>query len=113
MKLINYVDVPANGLLIPGAKDVTVRLLVGPGDDNPHSVMLFLEIAPGGHTPDHGHAWEEQIFVKAGEGQIKTQAGIAALQAGCVLRFGPDESHQFINRGTAPLELLCIIPRRS
>ena len=96
MKISNYTDIQANVLGLPGAKDVTVRLLVGP-DDAPNFVMMLLEIAPGGHTPEHHHEWEEEIFVKSGEGKIKTADGEKPLRAGDVIYFAPNDPHQFIN----------------
>ena len=112
MKIINYSDIPANALGIPGAKDVTVRLLVGAEDGAQNLVMMLLTLAQGGHTPDHHHSWEEEIFVKSGKGIVKTKEGEKPIHAGVVMYFGPDEKHQFINIGSEPLECICMIPRR-
>ena len=112
MKISNYTDIPANKLAIAGAKDVDVRLLIGPEDGAPNFVMLLLEIKPGGNTPEHSHPWEEEIFVKSGEGKLKTTDGERPLRTGDVAFFDPDQSHQFINTSDEPLEFLCLIPRR-
>jgi quercetin dioxygenase-like cupin family protein len=112
MKIVNYADIPANALGLPGAKDVTIRLLIGP-DEAPNFVMMLLELAAGGNTPDHSHEWEEEIFVKSGRGVIKAADGEKPIRAGDVLFFERNESHQFINTGAEPLEFLCVIPRRA
>ena len=112
MKVKNVDEIPANNLGIPGAKDVSVRLLIGPEDGAPNFLMMLLELSPGGHTPDHSHPWEEEIFVKAGEGTLNSKEGRKSIRAGDVLYFDPNEPHQFINTGSGPLECLCLIPRR-
>jgi len=112
MKVSNYIDIPANNLALSGARDVNVRLLIGPEDGARNFVMLLLEIKPGGNTPEHSHEWEEEIFIKSGGGKIKTVLGEKPIRAGDVVYFGPNESHQFLNTGTDPLEFICLIPRR-
>lgn len=112
LKITNYSDIQSNILGIPGAKDVSVRLLAGPQDGASNSIMMMLEIAPGGNTPDHHHAWEEAIFIKSGAGEVKTSEGIKQIREGTTLFFMPDEPHQFVNTGAAPLEALCVIPVR-
>jgi len=94
MKHVNINDVPACELGLPGAKGVTVRLLIG-GDEAPGFVMLFLELAPGGHTPGHSHEWEEEVFVTSGTGSVKTREGERPLKAGDQL-----------------LRVICVIPKR-
>ena len=112
MKMAHYTDIPTNTLGIPGAKDVKVRLLIGAEDGAPNFVMMLLELAPGGHTPGHSHAWEEEIFIKSGIGLIKTKDGEKPIRSGDALYFAPNESHQFINNGADILECICLIPRR-
>ena len=112
MKISNYDEVVANPLMLPGAKDAKVRLLIGPEDNPPNFVMLAIELAPGGNTPEHHHEWEEEIFVKSGEGKIKLKDDEKHLRAGDVLLLDPDESHQFINTRSEPMEFICVIPKR-
>ena len=112
MKIANYKDTASNRLGIPGAEGVMVRLLVGPDDGASEFVMMLLEIEPGGHTPDHHHPWEEEIFVKSGDGKLKTKDGEKPIRSGDALFFASDEPHQFHNTGAGALELICFIPRR-
>ena len=112
MKIKNIDEIAVNRLGIPGAKDVLVRLLIGAEDGAPNFVMMLLELWPGGHTPDHSHPWEEEIFVKRGEGTLNTRKGKKTIRAGDVLYFNPNEPHQFVNTSAGPLECICVIPRR-
>ncbi len=112
MKISNYNDITGNALMLPGAKDVIIRVLIGPEDGAPNFIMLLLDIAPGGNTPDHSHKWEEEIFIKSGEGKLKTAEGEHPIRAGDAVYLDPDESHQFINTGKEHLQFLCMISRR-
>jgi len=112
MKITKYTDIPSNPLGLPGAENVAVRLLVGEPDGAPNFVMMLLELGPGGHTPGHHHPWEETIFIKSGSGELETCGDVEKIETGTVLFFKPDEPHKFVNTGSEPLELLCVIPRR-
>ena len=111
MKLSNCEEVPAHDLMLPGAKGVTVRVLIG-AEDAPGFIMMLLEVAPGGFTPDHSHEWEEEIFIKSGRATLKTDEGERPLRVGDALLFDPNTAHQFINTGDEPLQFLCVIPKR-
>ena len=112
MKIVDYKEIQKNVLGIPGAKDVAVRLAVGAEDGAQNFIMMVLEIAPGGNTPFHHHAWEEEIFIKSGSGKLKTADTTLDISEGTVLFFKGDEPHQFINTGSSPLEAICVIPKR-
>ena len=111
MKLSNCEEVPVHDLVNPSAKDVTVRVLIGP-EDAPRFIMTLLEVAPGGFTPDHAHEWEEEIFIESGRATLKTDAGDRPLRAGDALILDPNMAHQFANAGDEPLRFLCVIPKR-
>jgi quercetin dioxygenase-like cupin family protein len=112
MKLSNYNEIPAQDLAVPGAKDVTIRVLIAP-EDAPNFIMLLLEVARGGSTPDHTHEWEEEIFIKSGQGTLKTAEGNRPLRAGDALILDPNMAHQFMNTGDETLEFICVIPKRN
>ena len=73
MKHIHYKDAQAQKLDLPGAEEVSLRVVIGQEDGAPNFTMMVLELAPGGKTPDHSHPWEEEIFVKSGKGEIKVK----------------------------------------
>ena len=105
--------VEARCVKVEGASDVTMRMLIGPDDEAPTFNMRLFEVAVGGHTPFHTHAWEHEVYVLAGEGLLRTTDGDVALSAGeCVFVPG-GEPHQFLNPGQATLRFLCLVPRDS
>ncbi len=110
MKHINYNEVPANQLMLPGAKDATLRALIGP-EDAPNFIMIMIELAPGGNTPEHNHEWEEEIFIASGEGILKTGEGERPLGVGDALIIDQNMKHQFVNSGNESLQFICVIPR--
>ena len=108
-----YYKVPEPVILdLPGAKDISLRVIIGQEDGAPNFTMLLLEIAPGGNGPDHTHPWEELIFVKTGIGQVKSGEETRPIGPGTAVFLAPGEPHQFLNIGSEPLEFLCIIPHR-
>ena len=111
MKLIHYTDVepvPSDKVGITGAEGLSFRFLIGPGDGAPHFSMMLLILSPNGHTPDHSHEREEEIYVKSGSGEIKTEGNRTQVRKGDVFYLAPNEQHQFLNTGPEDLELLCV-----
>ena len=111
MEIKNCKDMEPFTLQIPGAKDVSIRTVINK-DEAPNFVMLYLTIAPGGHTPDHHHPCEEEIFVTAGAGWIKSGEEKHPLRKGDVFMLASDQSHQFSCDGGENLEFIAVIPRR-
>jgi quercetin dioxygenase-like cupin family protein len=72
--------------------------------------MRHFEVAPGGHTPRHFHDYEHEVFVLEGSGVVVEGDREHRLQAGDVVFVKPNEVHQFLNPGPAPLKFLCLIP---
>lgn len=95
----------------PEAKGVSVRWLIGPDDKAPNFHMRQFEIAPGGHTPRHRHAWEHEVYVLGGAGKVYCEhGGEKTIRAGSVVFVRPNEEHQFLNDGWDKLTFLCLIP---
>jgi quercetin dioxygenase-like cupin family protein len=116
MKIMHYTDIDAIGsdeLGLTGAKDLSIRFLISQGDGAPHFSMMLLELAPEGNTPEHSHQWEEEIFVRSGGGEIKSEDTRTSIRKGDALYIAPNETHQFLNTGSEKLELLCMIPHQS
>ncbi|MEA3470661.1 MAG: cupin domain-containing protein, partial [Thermodesulfobacteriota bacterium] len=106
MKRKYYKEPDSVILDLPGAKDISLRVIIGHEDGAPNFTMLLLEIAPGGHGPSHTHPWEEIIFVKSGTGEVKSGDETRPLGPGTAVFFAPNEPHQFLNTGTELLEFL-------
>jgi quercetin dioxygenase-like cupin family protein len=111
MKHVNIKDAAKNALALPGAKDASIRLLIGP-EDAPNFMMIMIELEPEGNTPDHHHEWEEEIFIASGRGILKTKDGDMPLNTGDALIIDPDMQHQFVNNGGENLAFICVIPKR-
>lgn len=109
IKKIN--DVPLQDVTMEGAKDVKVRVVLGPADNAPTFAMRVFELAPGGHTPMHVHPFEHEAMVLAGDIAAVTDDGDKPLDQGDVLLIAPNEKHQFKNRSTTTsARFMCLVP---
>ena len=82
MKVIHYQQVEAAAVEMEGAAGCRIRCLIGPDDNAPSFTMREFEIAPGGHTPQHAHGHEHEVFVLEGTGVVSEGGGGASLAAG-------------------------------
>ncbi len=103
-------DVEGKEVTEAGANGVTIRVLMGENVGAPNFVLRHFEVAPGGHTPFHGHAWEHEVFVLSGKGRIKRGDGATEVAAGSFVFVPPDEEHAFENAGPGVFSFLCVIP---
>ena len=110
MKVTRSVDVPSNHVEMEGAQGCSVRWLVGEVDGAENFAMRQFEVAPGGFTPRHHHAYEHEVFVLEGRGVVVENDHSHPLSPGDVVFVRPDEVHQFRNIGDVPLRFLCLIP---
>ncbi|MBM4002126.1 MAG: cupin domain-containing protein [Planctomycetes bacterium] len=110
MKVTHYEQVEAQPVSMEGSAGCTVRWLVGERDGAPNFAMRQFEVAVGGHTPRHFHDYEHEVFVLEGAGEVTEGDRRHPLKAGDVVLVKPNEVHQFLNTGSAPLKFLCLIP---
>jgi quercetin dioxygenase-like cupin family protein len=110
MKVAFFEHIPADAVTMEGASGCRIRCLIGPDDGAPSFTMRQFEVAPGGNTPRHAHAYEHEVFILEGEGTVLDSRGEHRLQAGMAVFIAPDEIHQFRNTGSRPLKFLCLIP---
>ncbi len=110
MKIINYTEVEAENLDLPGAKGVKLGVVAGKEDGACGFTAMVLTIEPGGHTPDHSHPWAEEIFIHKGQGEVKAESLCQNILAGDSLFFAAEEPHQFIDTSDKPLVMVCVIP---
>jgi len=97
---------------VEGAKNTSIRWLIGKDSDAPNFYLRQLEVEPGGHTPFHSHPWEHEVYVVEGSGKINTSDNKSfALEKGTFALVMPEEEHQFENTGNTPFKFLCIIPK--
>lgn len=110
MKVAHYEQVKSEPVNMEGANGCTVRWLIGDADGAPNFAMRQFEVAPGGHTPQHTHPYEHEVFVLEGEGIVYEGDTEHPLRTGDVVYVKPDELHQFRNTSDAPMKFLCLIP---
>ncbi|MBN1458335.1 MAG: cupin domain-containing protein [Armatimonadetes bacterium] len=72
--------------------------------------MRLFEVAPGGNTPFHDHAWEHEVYVLKGEAEVVSEAGARPISEGDAVLVEPGEKHQFRNVGDDTVKFLCMIP---
>ncbi|MHC4552538.1 MAG: cupin domain-containing protein [Planctomycetota bacterium] len=110
--IIKHMDsVPAQDVEMDGAKDVKVRVVLGPADGAPTFAMRIFEMAPGGHTPFHTHPFEHEAVILSGSVAATTEDGEKPLKVGDVLLVEPDEKHNFKNLSdTEPARFMCLVP---
>lgn len=110
-KLVHYKDVPAKPVMMDGAKDVTIRLLIADDDCAPNFKMRRFTLGPGGHTPRHTHDWEHEVYVLDGEGHLWIGGKLRPLGAGMAAFIPAGEEHQFLAGEDKQLVFLCLIPK--
>jgi quercetin dioxygenase-like cupin family protein len=110
MKLKPYTQNPPTHFDGGTAKGVAARVVIGKSDGAPNFCMRVFEIAPGGHTPKHAHAWEHEMFVHAGQGEVYGNGRWHPLKAGNAVFIPAEEEHQMRNTGQDLLVVVCLIP---
>jgi quercetin dioxygenase-like cupin family protein len=105
MKAVPYNRVPEKKVDDPEARDVFMRVVIGPEDG-----AGYFRVRPGGHTPHHAHPWEHENYVLAGRGEVMTPDGPRAVGPGDVVFIEAGMKHQYRNTGDTDFEFLCLIP---
>ena len=110
MKTIKYTDIKPTHFDNEMAQGVAGRVVVGKKDGANNFCMRIFEISPGGNTPMHAHAWEHEMFIHAGAGEIYGNGKWNSVQPGNVIFMPPNEEHQIRNTGKELLILACLVP---
>lgn len=106
MKHLHCTDVEgydAAVLGLEGTEKMKLRLL---SDDS-----TWIELEPGGHTPDHKHEDKERIVIMSGKGVIKMGNERKDLRPNDFLEVA-NEDHQIINTGNDLLAFMCFRNQR-
>ncbi len=110
MKVVHFEQIPSAPVQMEGSSGCRIRVLIGQEDGAPSFSMRQFEVAPGGHTPRHSHAYEHEVFVLEGMGVVVEENCEHPLRPGTVVYVPPGVLHQFRNTGSGPLRFLCLIP---
>ncbi len=110
MNVIKSLELPAAPVTDDGAQGATIRWLISKPQGAPNFAMRLFELVPGGHTPLHTHAWEHEVFILSGAGELTSADGPKPFAAGDAIFVAPEELHQFRNTGDSTMQMLCLIP---
>jgi quercetin dioxygenase-like cupin family protein len=110
MKVVDFQQIADAPVAMEGAVGCRMRCLIGPDDGAPSFTMRQFEVAPGGNTPKHNHAYEHEVFILEGTGIVLDSKGEHRLHPGTTVYVAQNEIHQFRNTGAGPLKFLCLIP---
>ena len=111
MKINNDKEIIAAEVNIEGAKNVKMKILIGPKDESDNIIMRHFIIAPGGNTPFHQHNYEHIVKIENNRGIAVDKNGIEhEVKKGQSLFVKPNEKHQFRNPFNSDFEFTCIIP---
>jgi quercetin dioxygenase-like cupin family protein len=111
MKINNNQEISAAEVKMEGAKDVKMKILIGPRDESENIIMRHFIVAPGGNTPFHQHNYEHVIKIEGNKGIAVDENGNEfEVKKGQSLFVKPNEMHQFRNPFSEDFEFLCIIP---
>ncbi len=110
MKIIRYTDVQATHYGSGAAKGIAARVVIGKSDGAHNFCMRVFEIAPGGHTPRHAHAWEHEMFVHSGAGEGYGHGRWHPMESGNVVFIPGNEEHQMRNPGQESFVVVCLVP---
>jgi quercetin dioxygenase-like cupin family protein len=103
-------SVPGRAVTDEGAARIEIREVFTDREGAPTFAMRRFDVAPGGHTPFHVHAWEHEVYILEGEGELRTEDGVRRFRAGDALLVPPNVRHQFAGTATAAMRFLCMIP---
>lgn len=91
-------------------RHVEKRVLVGPANGAPNFSMRKFTVGVGGCSPYHTHPWEHEVYVLAGQGEVRFAGGSQLVAPGDFAFVPPNDEHQFVNVGDEPFEFLCMVP---
>ncbi len=87
-------------------------MVIGPGDGARNFAVRYFELSPGSASALEAHPHDHGVVVMCGEGRVRLGEAEHAIGSGDVVYVEPNERHQFVNTGRAPLGFLCVVPPR-
>jgi len=99
-KAVHYKRASVSQVKEIGAEGVRVRWLINKENDGAENfAMRLFEIEPGGHTPEHSHDWEHEVYVLEGDGIVFCEGSEKQIKSGYVVFVPPNTVHYFRNNG--------------
>jgi quercetin dioxygenase-like cupin family protein len=104
-------EIPETKIDWKGYMGLTARFVLTKDDGCPRYAMRVMEFEPGGHTSLHAHPEEHEVYFLEGEPVIVEGNGKETrLSVGDFIYVPPNELHQFKNRGSTRMRMICTIP---
>ncbi|MFH0822879.1 MAG: cupin domain-containing protein [Pseudomonadota bacterium] len=110
MKVMAYSEVTPTVFDGSEVKGVAGRVVIGKKDGAENFCMRVFEIAEGGMSPRHSHAWEHEVFIHSGEGEAYGNGRWNPVESGKVVFIPGGEEHQLRNTGKGKLIFVCLVP---
>ena len=108
----NIHTAPMNEVQMDGVSGAKMSVMVGRGDSAPNFSLRSFEVVAGGHTPQHQHDYEHEVYVVSGQGEVLLEGARHAIKCGDVIYVPANEEHQFTvsDDSTESLRFLCVVP---
>ena len=111
MKITRLKDCDTLSVDMEGARGTVKQVPIGKSDGAPNFSIRVFTLEPGGHTPHHSHESEHLNYILEGSGEVVEGDAPRAIAPGDFILVKPHERHQYRNTGSAPLVLMCMVPR--
>lgn len=110
MHKMNYQEADSVAINNDIASGITARVVIGKAHGAGNFCMRVFELGAGGYTPRHAHAWEHEIFVHSGAGEVFGNQEWSSFTTGDVVLVPGNEEHQIRNTGSETLIFVCLVP---
>ncbi len=78
-------------------------------DGAPNFAMRLFEISPDGHTPNHKHGWEHEVYIVGGDGFVLEGTEKREIKKDDFVFIDGNEVHQFM-AGDEGMSMICVVP---
>lgn len=110
MLIRNIDDCQKSPVEMEGASGAAMAMMVGRDDGAPTFAMRSFEVVAGGHTPEHSHDYEHEVYIVGGSGTVLLEGEHRPIRGGDVIYVPADEVHQFRASNRESLRFLCMVP---
>lgn len=100
-RTVRHADRPT----LPAGSERRFRYLAD-GEVGSHDVTQFLGVIDPSRAPDHGHVYDEVIYVIDGEGTLHLDGMHTSIGPGSCFHLPPRVEHCLENRGPGPMRVL-------
>ena len=110
MKIIDYTEAELHVVESGEMKGVRGRVVIGKADGAVNFCMRVFELPRGAVSHHHAHAWEHEVFVYSGQGEVLREGNWVPVKPGTVVFIPGNEKHQLRNAGDDPFVFICLVP---